>query len=65
MCFKNFIMFRNTILLINFYHFSFACMKLFYIFAVYSKNVKPLSVFGIEEYLVFVVYFKHQSYDIM
>ena len=59
-------MFRNTILLINFYHFSFACMKLFYIFAVYSKNVKtPLSVFGIEQYLVFVVYFKHQSYDIM
>lgn len=34
-------MFRNTILLVNFYHFSFACMKLFYIFAVYSKNVKP------------------------
>lgn len=33
-------MFRNTILLINFYHFSFAYMKLFYIFAVYSKNVK-------------------------
>ncbi len=33
-------MFRNTILLINFYHFLFACMKLFYIFAVYSKNVK-------------------------
>mgnify|MGYP007005206177 FL=1 len=58
-------MFRNTILLINFYHFSFACVKLFYIFAVYSKNVKPLSVFGIEEDLVFVVYFKHQSYDIM
>ena len=43
-------MFRNTILLINFYHFLFACMKLFYIFAVCSKNVKPLSVFVIEEY---------------